>query len=312
LRLLCYAAGKAFDDLGEYDRAFDYVLRAKQQSPATHDFARTAAQFASIRDTFSAAFFAKRRTYGIESDLPLFIVGMPRSGTSLAEQILASHPSVHGGGELEFLAQITQRMGDFAPDGRYPEVSTTLSADTAAAFAFQYVRKIRAFNPLAERITDKMPHNFLSLGLLRLMFTNLRVVHCLRHPFDTCLSCFSHDFAQHHTYNQSLEALADYYRCYRELMEHWSGLFGEAIHLLDYEAVVDDLPGQSSALLQFAGLPWDDSVLDFANTERRVATPSAWQVRQPLFSTSRNRWKNYAHRLLPALSAIPERFLALP
>jgi len=308
LRFLCYAAGKAFDDLGEYDRAFDFVLRAKEQDPPSYDPDRVAAQFAAIRKTFTPALFAERRDFGVESDAPLFIVGMPRSGTSLAEQILASHPHVYGGGELEFVSQLTSRASDYAREGRYPEAVQGMSQHTIAAFAFQYLRKVHALQPNAARITDKMPHNFLSLGLLRLMFRRLKVIHCVRHPFDTCLSCFTHDFAHHHTYNQSLEALAGYYTHYRELMEHWGDLFGDAIHPLQYENVVSDQAGASAQLLNFAGLPWDDSVLSFAQTERRVATPSAWQVRQPLFSTSKGRWKNYTHRLKPGLDSIPQRF----
>ncbi|MBI1188054.1 MAG: tetratricopeptide repeat protein [Alphaproteobacteria bacterium] len=309
LRLLCYAAGKAFDDLGDYDRAFDFVLRAKQQDAFTYDPARVQANFDALTNTFDDAFFAARRDYGVDDETPLFIVGMPRSGTTLAEQMLASHPDVHGAGELEYASQITYRAIDYIRTGRFPEAAATLSGDTIAAFAFQYLRKIRPLDPRALRITDKMPHNFQALGLLRLMFTRLRVVHCLRHPYDTCLSCFTHDFAHHHTYNQSLEAIGDYYARYRVFMEHWEALLGDAMLTLQYESVVADQPGQSRRLVEFAGLDWDDRVLSFSETQRRVATPSAWQVRQPIFSTSKGRWKHYAHRLLPALEAIPARFL---
>lgn len=309
LRLLCYAAGKAFDDLGEYDRAFDFVLRAKRQDPFTYDSARVQASFDAHMKAFDAAFFAARGDWGVEDETPLFIVGMPRSGTTLAEQILASHPDVYGAGELEFVSQITYRAVDYLRSGRYPDAVGDFSADTIAAFAFQYLRKIRPLDPRAHRITDKMPHNFQALGLLRLMFKRLRVVHCLRHPYDTCLSCFTHDFAHHHTYNQSLEALADYYTRYRRFMEHWEGLLGGALLTLQYESVIADQASESRRLLSFAGLGWDDRILAFSETKRRVATPSAWQVRQPLFSSSVGRWKRYAHRLAPALEAIPERFV---
>ena len=310
LRMLCYAAGKAFDDLGDYDRSFEYVLRAKRQDKPTYDPERTRTHFGVIAETFNANFFAARGGFGVASKRPLFIVGMPRSGTSLAEQILASHPSVFGGGELEFVGQITTQLSEYVTAGKFPAAAVELSAEAIASMAYRYLRKTSAINQAAARFTDKMPHNFLSLGLLRLMFSNLRVVHCTRHPLDTVLSCFTHDFAHSHDYNQTLEGIGHYYAQYRGLMEHWSSCLGANIHELAYEKLLADQTAESRHLLEFTGLEWDDTVLHFAETDRRVSTPSSWQVRQPLYATSAGRWKNYQRHLEPAMAAIPDRYFS--
>jgi tetratricopeptide (TPR) repeat protein len=310
MRVLCYTAGKIFDDLGEYDRAFEYFTRAKKQDPHTFNAERARAYFKSVADVFNANFLATRKGWGVPSERPIFIVGMPRSGTTLAEQILASHPAVYGGGELEFVSQLTAAIRDYVPSGRYPSAVVALSRETVAAFAFRYLRKIGAIDQLSARFTDKMPHNFLSLGFLRIMFQNLRVVHCIRHPADTILSCFQHDFAHTHDYNQSLEGLAAYYVLYRELLEHWGEVAGDCIHPLQYEKMVENQEDQSRKLIAFAGLPWDQSVLAFAENERRVSTPSSWQVRNPLYSSSSGRWRNYERHLAPVIESMPGRFFA--
>ncbi|HYD72891.1 MAG TPA: sulfotransferase [Candidatus Binatia bacterium] len=309
MRVLCYTAGKVFDDLGEYDRAFEYFSRAKKQDPHTFNAERASEYFKNIADVFNANFFAGRKDWGVSSKRPVFIVGMPRSGTTLAEQILASHPDVYGGGELEFVGQLTASIRDYVPSGRYPSATVALSRETVASFAFRYLRKIGAIDQLSARFTDKMPHNFLSLGFLRIMFQNLRVVHCIRNPADTILSCFQHDFAQTHDYNQSLEGLTTYYVLYRELMEHWSGVAGDCIHPLHYEKMVENQEDQSRALVSFTGLEWDQGVLAFAQNERRVSTPSSWQVRNPLYSSSSGRWRNYERHLAPVIEHMPARFL---
>jgi tetratricopeptide (TPR) repeat protein len=309
MRVLCYTAGKIFDDLGEYDRAFEYFARAKRQDPHTFNAEKAGEYFKSIAEVFNANFLAARKEWGVPSERPVFIVGMPRSGTTLAEQILASHPDVYGGGELEFVGQLTTGVRDYVPSGRYPSAVTALSREAVASFAFRYLRKLGAIDQRSSRFTDKMPHNFLSLGFLRIMFQNLRIVHCIRHPADTLLSCFQHDFAQTHDYNQSLEGLTAYYVLYRELMEHWGEVAGDCIHPLQYEKLVENQEDQSRKLIAFAGLGWDAGVLAFAENERRVSTPSSWQVRNPLYSSSSGRWRNYERHLAPVVERIPARFL---
>jgi tetratricopeptide (TPR) repeat protein len=310
MKFLCYAAGKIFDDLGEYDRAFGYFERAKRQEPQTYDPAAVEALFDAIKATFTEEFFRARSDFGVPSDLPIFIIGLPRTGTTLVEQILASHPDVFGGGELEYLTHAMHRLRSLVPNGHYPQNVSRLRRETAAALAFSYLRKLRRLNSEKACITDKLPHNFMLLGLVRLMFRELKAVHCVRHPFDTCLSLFMQDFVQSHGYNQSLSGLAHYYTLYRELMEHWSSLFGDRILELRYETLVAEQEAQTRRLLDFSGLSWSERVLDFARTPRLVSTPSSWQVRRPMFSTSIGRWTNYRKHVEKAFSAIPQRYLS--
>lgn len=308
LRIMCYAAGKVFDDLGEYDRAFEFILRAKRQDPSTYSHERTRSQMTAIAEVFNERFFEARKDYGVNSKRPVFIVGMPRSGTSLAEQILSSHPDCYGGGELEYVNHIINALATYVPTGKFPSAAAALTKEAAAVLGYQYLRKIAAIDGSAARFTDKMPHNFLTLGLLRLMFGPLQVVHCVRHPFDTCLSCFSHDFAHTHDYNQTLEGLASYYTLYRRLMDHFQEVLPGQVHVLQYEKVVSQQQEASRALTEFLGLEWSGSVLDFANNNRRVTTPSSWQVRQPMYSTSDGRWKHYERHLEPVLATIPSSY----
>jgi hypothetical protein len=285
------------------------VLRAKRQDAIVYDAQRTRATFQAIGDVFSPRLFEARRDFGVEGGRPVFVVGMPRSGTTLAEQIMAAHPQAFGAGELDFAAQLSADSQGYAATGKFPASVLKLSEEGAAALAFRYLRRIAGLNADALRVVDKMPTNFMLLGFLRVLFADLKVVHCVRDPLDTCLSCFMHDFAQGHDYNGSLEGLASYYTQYRQMMETWAELFGDHIHEFRYEAVIGDQETRSRELIGFAGLEWDDGVLDFSAGDRRVATPSVWQVRQPIYASSVGRWKNYEARVLPGLGAIPDKYL---
>lgn len=309
-KFLLYAAGKLSDDLGEYAQAFDFFASAKQQDPPTYDEQKTRRHFETIKATFTEDFFRTRGDFGIESSRPIFIVGMPRSGTTLAEQVLSSHPDVGDGGELEFIGQITGSLTEYARSGRYPDAARKLNQPTIASLAFKYERLTRTIDSEAVFFTDKMPHNFLSLGLIHLMFPNARIVHCTRHPYDTCLSCYMHDFAHTHGYNSSLETLARYYNLYRDLMAHWSKLFGHRIFDLNYDEYISDPTEVSRNLFEFLGLSWDEKVNSVEMNTRRVSTPSSWQVRQPLYKTSSGRWQLYRDRILPGLEQINEKWIS--
>ncbi len=309
MKFLCYGLGKCFDDLGEYDRAFEYFSRAKAQDPATFDEQKTRAHFNAIKRMFDERFFERRADFGVASERPVFIVGMPRSGTSLIEQILASHPDVFGGGELEYIGRLTGAISDFSTKGKYPEGVRSLKAPAISALAFRYLRQIGAINNTSARFTDKMPHNFLSLGLIRLMFPNSKIIHTVRHPFDTCLSCYTHDFAHSHSYNRSFEGLATYYNIYRDLMEHWKSIFGDWIYELHYETLIDDQEAETKRVLSHLALEWDPAVLKFSSNARRVSTPSNWQVRQPLYRSSAGKWQRYARHIEADLSAIEGRWI---
>lgn len=310
LKFFCYAAGKMADDLGSYDEAFQYFQRAKAQDPHTYDSRKTKAHFDAIKSVFNRRFFEERADFGTESARPIFIVGMPRSGTTLAEHVLSAHPDVSAGGELEAIGRMTGNLGDLVKSGKYPEAARHLPKGAVASLAFGYLRDLQSINNQTPYLTDKMPHNFLSLGLIRLMFPRAKIIHCVRHPFDTCLSCFTHDFAHTHSYNRSLKSLAEYYNLYRDLMDHWTGLFGDQIFELSYDDYVADPENVSRRLFNFIGLNWDGSVNDTAANTRRVSTPSSWQVRQPLYKSSSGRWENYRDHLLPDLAVISERWRA--
>ncbi len=310
LKAMSYAAGKIFDDLGEYDRAFAHWETANAQDPQVYDHSQTERLFDEIKKTVDLKFYEERADWGVESERPVFIVGMPRSGTTLTEQILASHPDVFGAGELEYAAQVRHGVPAMTATGEpYPPGLKKLTKPGAAALAWRYLAKLDQLDRTAARVTDKMPHNFIALGLLALLFPKATFVHCVRHPFDTCLSCWQREFAASHAYNRSLADLGRYYQAYRELMEFFEEALPVTIFTADYDALVADQAERSRALIAHAGLDWTDAVLDFHRTERRVATPSNMQVRQPLYASSSQRWRNYEAHLEPLKAAIDEKYL---
>lgn len=307
-RALYYAAGKTYDDLGEHDRAFSYFMKAKSTENIDYDHKQTVHQFDAIKRTLTSRFFQKRSGSGVASARPIFIVGMPRSGTSLTEQILASHPDVFGAGELEYVAQARRALKTIdEKDRHYPEVLLSISDTAVKVTAMRYLRKINAHNSTAKYVTDKMPHNFIALGLITLMFPKAKIIHCLRDPLDTCLSCYMQDFTQSHAYNRSLKNLGLYYTAYRDLMEHFREVLPSGIYDLQYERAIREQAAQTRSLLSHIGLTWHDNVLDFHRTSRRVGTPSNWQVRQPIYNTSSRRWKKYEKHLGPLIEAIDPR-----
>ena len=305
MMLLCSALAKAYDDIGEYDRAFDYQLRAKRQITARYSLDEDQKRFQGARDVFTRAFFEKRREYGDDSRKPIFVVGMPRSGTTLTEQILASHPDVYGAGELDYMGlaagEITSMTPDNAPVHR---AALKLGPEASVIVARRYLRRVEALDRVHPRFVDKMPHNFVRIGLISLLLPNASIVHCRREPIDTCLSMFMQSFAIEHGYANSLDLLGQYYRMYVGLMEHWAE--HAPIDILDfsYADLLADQRGQTERLARHVGLSWDERMIAFHETDRRVATPSRAQVRSPLHSGSKARWRNYAHRLGPLIDAL--------
>lgn len=218
-----------------------------------------------------------------ESELPVLIFGMPRSGTSLVEQILSSHPDVHGAGELDTLGRIVAAMpatmGDHAG---YPEVAGMLDAATACKLGEEYVSRLRTHDAKAGRVTDKMPENFLSLGFVALLPPNARLIHCRRQPMDSCLSCYCQHFTSIMPFSRDLTDLGRYYRDYERLMAHWHDVLPLPILDVQYEEVSEDQEGMSRKIVAFCGLEWDDVCLDFYKTKRPVKTASRMQVRRPI------------------------------
>lgn len=303
---LHFALGKVFADLGDHDRSFQHLLhgnRLKRQQ-CNYDEANTLARFDRIQAAFSAELLRDRRGLGNSSCVPVFVVGMPRSGSTLIEQILASHPKVFGAGERRDFGRLATSLR--GQDGsEFPECVSALSGDELRVLGDNYVRSIRSLNPAAERIVDKMPYNFERVGLIQLALPNARVIHTRRDPCDTALSCFSILFAQGHDFTYALAELGRYIRSYGALMEHWRRVLPDGVMLeVQYEDVVDHLEEEARRIVAHCGLEWNEACLAFHKTERQVRTASHSQVRQPIYRNSVGRWRPYETRLQPLLQAL--------
>ena len=297
---LNFALGKILADIGQHERSFCYLIQANalKRREITYDEVDRLAKMDRIRTTFTYEAIQSLRGVGDPSSLPVFIVGMPRSGTSLIEQILASHPRVFGAGELE-------HFGRLVTDGGRLWRAKGVTREWVRTLGPRYLAGIKALAPPTDRITDKMPGNFPFIGLIHLALPNARIIHARRDAVDTCLSNFSKLYAGEQPFAYDLGELGRYYRAYERLMVHWHTVLPEgAILDVSYEEVVADLEGQARRIVGYCGLEWDDACLDFHKTERAVRTASVMQVRQPIYRSSVGRWRPYAHLLTPLLEAL--------
>ena len=296
------------DDLGEYDRAFEYYSAGNQQRPANFDPAAQRHLVDSYIEFFSADRIAGLAHSTVTSAQPVFIVGMPRSGTSLVEQILASHPDVHAAGERTEIPVIGMSLARSIGSSRsYPASLLDASGEKMDELASRYLAAVGGSQPAARRITDKLPSNFLNLGLIQLLFPNARIIHCQRHPLDTGLSCFFQNFGGHGmSFSQNLEHIGVYYACYRRLMEHWGRVLSLSKLDFVYEDLVDDPGTGSRKLLEFLDLPWDDRCLEFHRHERIAHTASFAQVKRPIYTSSVNRYENYEKHLAPLKQSLEQ------
>ncbi|RWO68642.1 MAG: sulfotransferase family protein [Mesorhizobium sp.] len=304
---LSFGLGKANDDLRDYGRAFDYFAEgnAIRRKSINYDQARTRAEFGAMKATFDAGFFEKHRPSSISDDTPIFIVGMPRSGTTLVEQIIASHPQVYGAGELSILKKAVGKQFPATMPGGFPwGVSDMGDADFAEA-GQAYLDMLHARYPNMRHVTDKMPGNFLLVGFIHMMMPKARIIHCARDAAATCLSIYKVHFrGDSHRYGYDLGELADFHNLYTEIMKHWHTVLPGVVHDVRYEDFVADQEGQTRALIAHLGLPWDDAALSFHETDRPVRTASAAQVRQPMYQGSVDLWKRYGDRLKPLLDKL--------
>ncbi len=302
---LHHAAGKILNDLGRSEEAIDQFQASKVAAGHGYDVGAYRRQVDTLVAAFTPQLLAAKASLGNPSEVPVFIVGMPRSGTTLTEQICASHPAVHGAGELTKLGMVVRSAGYAqAPNGSIQKPPQQLNADEARTMADGYLDFVRRKAPSAERIVDKMPHNFQLIGMIALIFPKARIIHCTRDPIDNSLSCFFNTFNEKHGYNTDLRTLGLYYREYARLMRHWQALLPGRIHECRYETMVADQEAESRRLIEFLGLPWDDACLRFYETERSVTTPSRWQVRQPIYASSVKRWKKYENKIQPLIEAL--------
>lgn len=303
-----FALAVVFEGRGEYDQAFRYLQVANALKHSTLDY-NPGDSIELVRR--SKAFFVPAlfdRLMGkVHCDLqPIFIVGMPRSGSTLVEQMLASHPNVQAGGELPYLPEICQRVGDIwgargsASPGNDAEVITDLEqACTEYALLTSSLRRMHT------RFTDKLPGNYLLLGMIQLMFPRAMIVHTRRNPFDSCLSCYEQLFSSRMDFTYDLYDLGERYRLYEEIMDHWHRVLPPGrILSVDYESVVSEPETQLRRLLSYCGLPYDASCLEFQSLHRAVTTASASQVRKPIYRSSVGRWRHYRHHLKPLADAL--------
>ena len=309
---LDFALGKAYADLKDYNRSFTHLLAANLAKRATisYDEKSAFALFDRIEAVFTPELIVAKSGGGDASSMPIFVIGMPRSGTTLVEQIIASHPMVHGAGELRNLNDVILTVR--GPDGKtipYPEFVPALTSEALEQIGTRYIESLSPLVPERpenyERVTDKMPSNYYFVGLIHLALPNAKIIHTVRDPVDTCVSCFSKLFSaeQNHTYN--LGELGRYHKRYQRLMDHWHRVL-PAGRILDvrYEGVVTDLATEARRIIAHCGLPWDDRCLSFYETNRPVRTASATQVRQPIYTSAVGRWRAYEQYLGPLLAGL--------
>lgn len=307
LSLLSFALGKAYENTGDYEKVFDALAKGNRlyRDRLTFDPADVEALFDRIIATFDSSFCSSESGDGYDSDLPIFIVGMPRSGTSLVEQILASHPQVHGAGELRDVSRLAIDLPRrFGLSVSYPECATNVAPEDWAAVGQDYVNGLQALSPDSPRISDKMPPNHQYIGLINRVLPNAAIIHCVRDPVDTCLSCFKTLFREGQLYSFDLTELGLYYRQYKRLDDHWKKLLPNRMLDIRYEDVIEDLEGSARRLVAHCGLDWDDACLDFHSNKRPVHTASAGQVRRPIYTSSMGRWRRYEKHLAPLLDAL--------
>jgi tetratricopeptide (TPR) repeat protein len=297
---LQFAIAKYYDDNKLYQLAFPEYRRANALRAKPGGFDRAA--FSAVIDALIAAYTREVVNPDpgqlSESQRPVLVVGMPRSGTSLVEQIVASLPQAFGAGELEFWPSQAQRNWKAA-------LSALLDPALVARLGAEYDELLKQVSGGRDRVVDKMPANFLWLGLVRSVFPSARLIHTTRDPLDTCLSIYFKNFSHSHHYATDLADLGFYYTEYARLMRHWrSVLPGDRFLEVSYEALIGDQAAWSKRIVEFVDLPWDARCLDYHRTERRVATFSNWEVRQPIFRSSMGRWKNYREFLRPLIEAL--------
>ncbi|MEM7098413.1 MAG: sulfotransferase [Pseudomonadota bacterium] len=307
--LIGYGLGKALDKNGEYDRAFEMFTlanTARQEVAGKFDRVQFDARIENYLSLLNKQFFEARSTWGANSDKPVLVVGLPRSGTTLTEQVIGSHPQCFGAGELPILSDLATGTPDRLepPRAAWPDNAWDLDETHIRAIGEDYSAQTARLAPADTiRIVDKQPLNFWHLGLVAIALPNAKVIHCTRDIRDVGLSIYSQNFHLSQRWSTSLEDIAYYQQGYLRLMRHWEAVAGLDMMIAAYEDTVSDLETQARKLLSFLELNWNDRVLSFHTNNRAVQTPSRWQVRQPLYQSSRAKWRHYESHLGPLMES---------
>jgi len=310
-----FALGNIFHKVKYFDKAFEHfeIGNGLKRRDMAYSSENVSAYVDRLIDVYSKNYFQETTATGSGSELPVFIVGMPRSGTSLVEQIISSHTQVYGAGELASLGRfersIARQFEDSAP---YPDCMRQYREPVIAEYAEKYLEELGSYTHDAQRVTDKMPDNFLRIGLIKTLFPKARIIHCQRNALDTCTSNFLNYFATGNAYSFDLEELGHYYLDYERLMTHWTSVFSSEILNVQYEELVQDQEIVSRQMVEYLGLEWDERCLDFHKNERAVHNFSSMQVRQQIYARSINRWKDYENQLAPLLEILPHTATEVP
>jgi tetratricopeptide (TPR) repeat protein len=304
-RSLGFALGKAYDDLGQYDHAFECFQEANRIARQNYAYSidQESTGFESIRKVFSREMLRRTQASGVADDCPLIVTGLPRSGSTLVEQILASHPDVYGAGELRNFHDIVQKIAADAGT-TFPTDFDQLSQDQLLAGANQYIDELKTLSDGERHVVDKNMGSVLYIGLISMMLPAAKIVYCVRDPRDQGLSFFQKYFGDQQTFSYDLRDIGRYYRLRHGLMEYWSRVLPGKIYQIKYEELIHDPEAQIRRLLDFCSLTFDESCLNFHQTERHVNTASLDQVRQPIYSSSVGRWKHYARQLQPLIDEL--------
>lgn len=303
--LLGFAIAKAFEDLGDSERCFSYLDKANALKRSTFEYstAETTNQFAEIRSVFTKEFIDQFPKIETENPTPVFVIGMPRSGTSLVEQILASHSYVYGAGELQYLSRNCIDLSN-SLSIPFPEIFRKAEIGQLQQLGRDYLSTLGGLSDGSPMVVDKLPHNFIYAGVILCLFDNAKIIHCVRNPVATCYSIYKHSFGGHHRYAYDQQELGRYYRLYEALMSHWLAVAPAQIHTVEYEKLVANSAEETENLLRYCGLQTEAACLVFHQTRRVVGTVSNTQVRQPIYSDAVLGWKRYERFLAPLLASL--------
>ena len=312
---VCYALAKELEDLGEAERSFGYLKRGADQrrSLMRYDVQRDIDTMVAIEETFSAERLAASNV-GSENNEAIFVVGMPRTGTTLVERILGSHSEVYSAGELgNFATVLMQQLRTKVSDPATPrDALVRLSASIDfAALGDAYIDSTRPFTGKSPRFIDKLPLNFLYVGLISLALPNANIVSVRRHPLDTCYAVYKQLFVDAYPFSYDLEELARYYASYDRLMRHWSAVLPGTVYTIEYEKLVDDFEPEVRRLLEHCGLDYEEACLRFHENKSASTTASTVQVRQPVYRSSVGKWRQYSEQLAPLIAKLEDEGIAL-